>query len=79
MEEKSQEPPKGLVDLASVVIPNRCIYCQSENIVKRGKRKKKLEEVQLYLCNDCAKTFTGQIIIKASEILKREPTNLVSG
>lgn len=38
----------------------KCIYCQSKDIVKRGKRKKKLEEVQLYKCNDCNKTFTEQ-------------------
>ena len=56
------EAPKGLADWASIAAPARCIYCQSENIVKRGKRKKKLEEVQLYLCNDCGRAFTGQTI-----------------
>lgn len=62
MEKESQEPPKGLVDLAQVAISNRCIYCQSQTIVKRGKRKKKLEEVQLYLCKACGRTFTGQTV-----------------
>lgn len=40
----------------------KCPYCLSKKIVKRGKRKKKLEEVQLYLCKDCNKTFTSQIV-----------------
>ena len=40
----------------------KCPYCMSGKIVKRGMRKKKLEEVQLYLCNDCSKTFTPQKI-----------------
>jgi len=35
-----------------------CSYCNSENTVKRGKRKKKHEVVQLYKCNDCGRTFT---------------------
>ncbi|GEM_PF-3161705 len=37
-----------------------CIYCQSKDVVKRGIRKKKLEAIQLYKCNICKKTFTGQ-------------------
>ena len=39
---------------------DKCPYCSSKKIVRRGVRKKKLEEVQLYLCNDCSKTFTSQ-------------------
>ncbi|MBI4174641.1 MAG: hypothetical protein HY517_03275 [Candidatus Aenigmarchaeota archaeon] len=39
---------------------DKCPYCSSKKIVKRGVRKKKLEEVQLYLCNDCSKSFTPQ-------------------
>jgi transposase-like protein len=35
-----------------------CPYCQGANFVKRGTRQKKNETVQLYLCNDCQKTFT---------------------
>jgi len=37
-----------------------CIYCQAK-IVRRGKRKKKYEIVQLYYCKNCDKTFTSQI------------------
>ncbi len=35
-----------------------CPYCQSKNFVRRGLRVKKRENVQLYLCKDCNKTFT---------------------
>ena len=35
-----------------------CPYCQSKNFVRRGLRIKKRENVQLYLCKDCGKTFT---------------------
>jgi transposase-like protein len=40
----------------------RCPYCASDNLVKRGKRQKKHETVQLYLCKDCNRTFTDQSI-----------------
>ena len=35
-----------------------CPYCSSKNFVRRGFRQKKLEKVQLYICQDCHKTFT---------------------
>lgn len=47
---------------ANIIIVDCCVYCSGKNIVKRGKRKKKHEEAQLYLCNDCKKTFTGQTL-----------------
>jgi len=37
-----------------------CPYC-SGKIVKRGVRKKKFEEVQIYYCKNCDKRFTSQI------------------
>ena len=39
----------------------KCPYCFSANYKKRGFRQKKLEQVQLYQCLDCRKTFTRQI------------------
>lgn len=39
-------------------LTDSCLYCQGENITKRGTRKKKLETIQLYWCKDCKKTFT---------------------
>ena len=47
-----------------------CIYCLSKNIVKRGTRKNKYQIIQLYLCKDCNKTFTPQIIKKRQYPLK---------
>lgn len=47
-------------NLGEEKIAEYCPHCQSKNFVKRGKRKKKLEVVQLYLCRECKKTFTAQ-------------------
>ncbi|MEK7506803.1 MAG: PD-(D/E)XK nuclease family protein, partial [Patescibacteria group bacterium] len=43
---------------------NPCPYCQSQTVVKRGLRRKKLERVQLYLCRNpqCGRTFTAQLV-----------------
>jgi len=38
-----------------------CPYCQGTKIVKAGRRKKKLEEIQIYECKSCDKKFTPQI------------------
>jgi len=62
------EPPK----LAEIAAMSQCVYCLSKNIVKRGKRKNKLEEVQLYLCQDCGRTFTGKKIKG-----KKYPTRMI--
>jgi transposase-like protein len=39
-----------------------CPYCESREVVKRGRRRKKFETVQLYRCKACAKTFSAQIV-----------------
>ena len=39
----------------------KCPYCFSRNFVRRGFRQKKHEQVQLYFCKECKKTFTAQI------------------
>ena len=39
-----------------------CPYCASKNYTKRGFRQKKLERVQLMICNDCGKTFTPHLV-----------------
>ncbi len=59
---KTEGAEQKFARLANAFSVSRCIYCESKNIVKRGKRKKKHEEVQLYLCQDCNRTFTGQKI-----------------
>lgn len=42
--------------------PSFCNYCQSKNIVKKGKRERKREIIQLWYCNDCRKVFTPDSI-----------------
>ena len=37
-----------------------CPYCKGPNIIKKGKRQKKHEQIQLYYCNNCRKKFTIQ-------------------
>lgn len=39
-----------------------CPYCESKSFVKRGLRKNRYQEVQLYLCKnpECGRTFTAQ-------------------
>jgi transposase-like protein len=39
-----------------------CPYCHSREVLKRGRRQKKHEAVQLYFCKACEKTFTPQIV-----------------
>jgi len=51
---------------------DHCPYCKSKKFVKRGKRKKRLEFVQLYLCRECNRTFTAQFVKG-----KHYPTNLI--
>jgi len=53
-------------------IAEYCPYCKSKKFVKRGKRKKRLEFVQLYLCRECDRTFTAQFVKG-----KHYPTNLI--
>ncbi len=40
------------------VLSSICPYCSSKNFVKRGTRQKKGGKTQLYICNDCKRTFT---------------------
>ena len=37
---------------------NLCKYCSSRNIIKKGMRKNKRDNVQKYQCRDCEKQFT---------------------
>ncbi|MFH1504681.1 MAG: PD-(D/E)XK nuclease family protein [Candidatus Omnitrophota bacterium] len=39
----------------------RCIYCQGTDFIKKGLRKKKYEDVQVYYCNNCQRKFTAGI------------------
>src|ERR1700733_6103177 len=37
--------------------PDRCPHCNSKRLIKKGTRKKKLEDVPLYRCRACGRTF----------------------
>ena len=38
--------------------PERCPYCDSTHVAKKGTRKKKIEVVQLWRCASCTRVFT---------------------
>lgn len=59
-------------DIGEEKLAEHCPYCNSKKFVKRGKRKKKLEVVQLYKCRQCRHTFTAQFIKG-----KHYPMNLI--
>ena len=40
----------------------RCPYCTSTDIIKKGRRTKKFETVQLWYCQHCKKVFTPQLV-----------------
>ena len=35
----------------------RCLYCSGTKIIRKGKRRKKFETVQLWYCKDCDTVF----------------------
>ncbi len=43
-------------------VQEKCPYCSGSAIVKKGKREKKMEIVQLWFCADCKKVFTPQLV-----------------
>jgi ribosomal protein L37AE/L43A len=38
--------------------PERCPYCDSTHVTRKGMRKKKIEIVQLWRCASCKRVFT---------------------
>ena len=56
-EQLTEEPKNKIMSYKNL---EKCPYC-SGKIVKRGIRKKKFEEVQIYYCKHCDKRFTSQI------------------
>ena len=53
---RSPEPPTA--EVKPVI---SCPYCSGTDLVKKGKRKKKYETVQLYFCRRCQRKFTPLI------------------
>jgi DNA-directed RNA polymerase subunit RPC12/RpoP len=44
--------------LSKIKPPERCPHCNSKRLIKKGTRKKKLEDVPLYRCRACGRTFS---------------------
>jgi transposase-like protein len=42
---------------SSIKPPERCPHCNSKRLIKKGTRKKKLEDVPLFRCRACGRTF----------------------
>jgi transposase-like protein len=53
---------KDVISDFSVPEINQCPYCASKDVIKRGKRKKKLEVRQRYYCNSCKRSFVPQTV-----------------
>jgi DNA-directed RNA polymerase subunit RPC12/RpoP len=43
--------------LSPIKPPDRCPHCNSKRLIKKGTRKKKQEDVRLYRCRACGRTF----------------------
>ncbi len=55
---------------STLAVIDRCPYCSSKNIVRRGLRKKKYEVQQRFLCNACRRSFVPQRVKGKSFPLK---------
>jgi transposase-like protein len=44
--------------LSAIKDPDRCPHCNSKRLIKKGTRKKKHEDVPLFLCRSCGRKFT---------------------
>jgi transposase-like protein len=44
--------------LSQIKPPDRCPHCNSKRLIKKGTRKKKHEDVPLFLCRSCGRSFT---------------------
>jgi transposase-like protein len=47
-------PPR----LSKIKPPERCPHCNSKRLIKKGTRKKKLEDVPIYRCRSCGRTLS---------------------
>src|SRR5258708_6999334 len=50
--------PRPTQRLSLIKPPERCPHCNSKRLIKKGARKKKLEDVPLYRCRSCGRTFS---------------------
>jgi transposase-like protein len=43
--------------LSTIKPPDRCPHCNSKRLIKKGTRKKKLEDIPIFRCRACGRTF----------------------
>src|SRR5258707_7411284 len=49
---------RAALRVSTISPPDRCPHCNSKRLIKKGTRKKKLEDVPLYRCRSCGRTFS---------------------
>jgi DNA-directed RNA polymerase subunit RPC12/RpoP len=49
--------PRAAPRRSTIKPPDRCPHCNSKRLIKKGTRKKKFEDVPLYRCRACGRTF----------------------
>jgi FtsP/CotA-like multicopper oxidase with cupredoxin domain len=53
----SQTATRAAPRRSTIKPPDRCPHCNSKRLIKKGTRKKKLEDVPLFRCRACGRTF----------------------
>jgi len=56
--------------LSKIKNPISCPYCEARDFIKKGKRKKKYETIQVYFCRKCERKFTPLITKRRSYPVK---------
>ena len=54
--------PKLPIKITIGARQERCLYCSGTRIIKKGKRRKKYETVQLWYCKDCDAVFAPRAL-----------------
>ena len=65
-----KEPPKAELPEAETKGVIACPYCSSKEVIKKGRRRKKYERVQLYFCRRCRRKFTPLVSKRRSYPLR---------
>src|SRR6202451_2154414 len=55
---KTAPATRAATRLSSIKPPDHCPHCNSKRFIKTGTRRKKLEDIPLYRCRACGRTFS---------------------
>jgi transposase-like protein len=58
MQSRTGNTTRAAARRSKIKPPDRCPHCNSKRIIKKGTRKKKLEDVSLYRCRSCGRPFS---------------------